>query len=35
MLLTPLGQRSTGSCPSGMQLSPQDSCLGYTPCPES
>ena len=26
-----LGQRSTGSCPSGTQLSPQDSCLGYPP----
>ena len=24
-----------GSCPSGTQLSPQDSCLGYPPCPES
>ena len=34
MLLTTLGQRSTGSCPSGTQLSPQDSCLGCPPCPE-
>ena len=29
MLLMALGQRSTGSCPSGTQLSPQDSCLGW------
>ena len=35
MLLTTLGQRSSGSCPSGTQLSPQDSYLGYPPCPES
>ena len=33
-MLPTILQISTGSCPSGMQLFPQDSCLGYPPYPE-
>ena len=35
MLLTTLGQRSTGSSPLGTQLTPQDGCLGYPPFPKT